>query len=328
MRILGSLDYGIILFYLAFLMSIGLYFTRRASRNLESYFLAGRSLPWWMLGTSGMASFLDMSGTMIITSWLFMIGPRGLFVEFRGGAVLVLAFMLCWTGKWHRRSGCMTGAEWMSLRFGQGAGATAARLLTAVAFIVTTVGMLAYLIRGAGMFLSLFVPIPPLYSCLILIGVGTLYTMFSGFYGVVFTDFFQSIIILVATLTIAVIAYLKVAACPDFALLAQNVTGNAQWMSAAPSWRTSMPAGYEPYQYLMMFTLFYLIRNVIAGMGTGADPKYFGARSQRECGKLSFLWISLMMLPLAHDDGLCRAGRFLGARLFSRPPRFCLRPPS
>jgi Na+/proline symporter len=66
---------------------------------MEDYFLGGRQLPWWALGVSGMASFLDLTGTMIITSFLFMMGPRGLFVEFRGGAVLVLALMMLWSGK-------------------------------------------------------------------------------------------------------------------------------------------------------------------------------------------------------------------------------------
>ena len=57
---------------------------------------------------------------MIITSFLYLLGPRGLYIEFRGGAVLVLAFLLAYTAKWHRRSGCMTSAEWNTYRFGAG----------------------------------------------------------------------------------------------------------------------------------------------------------------------------------------------------------------
>ena len=108
------------------------------------YFLGGRQLPWWVLGISGMASFLDVTGTMIIVSFIYMMGPRGLFVEFRGGAVLGLALMLLWTGKWHRRSQCITGAEWMIYRFGGGLGGQFARVIGAFAAIVGTVGMLAY----------------------------------------------------------------------------------------------------------------------------------------------------------------------------------------
>ncbi|MFZ1083252.1 MAG: sodium:solute symporter, partial [Candidatus Kryptoniota bacterium] len=86
---------------------------KRSSKTIQDYFLGANKLPWWALGISGMSSFTDMAGTMLIVSFLFLLGPRGLYVEFRGGAVLILSFMLVWSGKWHRRSNCMTGAEWM-----------------------------------------------------------------------------------------------------------------------------------------------------------------------------------------------------------------------
>ena len=133
MKYLNHVDYVVIASYLAILIGLGLYLKKRASASLEDYFLGGRKLPWWALGTSGMASFLDVAGTMIITSFLFMLGPRGLYIAFRGGAVLVLVFMLLWTGKWYRRSGCMTGAEWQIFRFGSGPGAQFVRMVSAVA---------------------------------------------------------------------------------------------------------------------------------------------------------------------------------------------------
>src|SRR5262245_26191236 len=125
---------------------MGLYLWRKASQSLEDYFLAGRNLPWWALGISGMTNFLDMTGTMVIVSSLYLLGPRGIYVEFRGGAVLVLAFMLLWTGKWHYRSKCMTGAEWQIYRFGTGSAAQFARIITAISQIVILLGMIAYLI--------------------------------------------------------------------------------------------------------------------------------------------------------------------------------------
>src|SRR5580698_1240928 len=109
MHSLSVLDYSIIIGYLLLSLVIGFIMTRKASSSLDQYFLGGRSLPWYLLGVAGMANVFDLTGTMIITSFLYMLGPRGLFVEFRGGAVLVLAFMLAYTGKWHRRSGCITG---------------------------------------------------------------------------------------------------------------------------------------------------------------------------------------------------------------------------
>ena len=137
MSSLNPTDYVVIGGYFCLLMVLGLWFRRRAAVSLEEYFLAGRKMPWWAMGISGMASYVDMAGTMLIVSFLYMLGPRGLYIEFRGGAVLVLTFMLLWSGKWHYRSGCMTGAEWMEYRFGRGWGGRTARLLSAVAVIVT-----------------------------------------------------------------------------------------------------------------------------------------------------------------------------------------------
>jgi solute:Na+ symporter, SSS family len=127
-----------------------------------------------------------------------------LFVEFRGGAVLVLPFMMLWTGKWHRRSGCLTGAQWNIYRFGDCWGGRASQFMGVVATVLTTIGMLAYLIIGAGIFLSTFLPYPPEYCSLALLAMATLYTMMSGFYGVIFTDLFQVCIILVAVIYLLV----------------------------------------------------------------------------------------------------------------------------
>ena len=61
-----------------------------------------------------------------------------------------------------------------------------------------------------------------------------------------------------------------------------------------------MPPGYEQYSFLFMMMLFYLGKTVIQGLGVGADPRFFGARSDRDCGRLSFLagWTMMLRWPL------------------------------
>jgi len=308
---LNNFDYTIIGLYLCVLLGLGFWLKKRASSSLEDYIVGGRNLPWWVLGVSGMASFLDVAGTMVIVSFLYMLGPRGLFIEFRGGAVLVLVLMMLWTGKWHRRSGCLTGAEWMVFRFGDGPGGRFAQLAKAVATIMWTIGMLAYLVKGIGLFLSMFLPFPPAQCALMLIVVASIYTMFSGFYGVVFTDFIQSAIIIIAVVTITAMAAVRVDTAPTLAALAEQVTGNPQWIEATPRWNTPMPAGYEAYQALILFAFFYLMRNIFYGMGTGDDPKYFGAKNDAECSKLSFFWTCLIAVRWPMMVGFAVLGLFL-----------------
>jgi len=319
MKTLNAVDLMIIGCYFSVLVIIGICLSRRASKSMENYFLGGRKLPWWALGISGMASWLDDTGTSLIVAFLFMMGPRGLFVEFRGAVGLIMIFMMLWTGKWHRRSQCLTGAEWMEYRFGDTAGGRFARIASALATLVMNVGMLAMIIKGSGQFYSTFLPFSPLHCAMIMIGIATLYTIVSGFYGVVFNDIFQAGIIATVVVCISILAATKMTDVPAFAVLVEKVTHNTHWFSSAPTWKTTMPDGYSQYSYLGMFMLFYLMRNIIGGMGSGGDPKYFGAKSDRECAKLSLLWTSLMAFRWPMAMAFAILGIFLVADLYPEP---------
>jgi solute:Na+ symporter, SSS family len=315
--LLAHIDYIIIFLYACILIILAMYFRKHASKSIENYFLGGKKIPWWALGISGMTSFFDMAGTMLIVSFLFMLGPRGIYIEFRGGAVLVLAFMMVVSGKWHYRSRCMTGAEWMEYRFGTTWGAQFARVLSAVGLIITSIGMLAYLIKALGLFVAMFTPISPSTASLLMLAVATLYTVASGFYGIVYTDIFKSIIILSAVLFISILAFTSISSTGELAALSMSVTGNPQWLNSSPQLHTTMPMGYEQYSNLIFVALFYLLRNTFIGMSSaGADPRYFGARSERECGKLTFLWTAMIALRWPLMIGFAMLGLHLVAGLF------------
>jgi Na+/proline symporter len=299
-RFLGIGDYSVIFAYFVILIGIGAYFRKKAAASLEDYFLAGRKMPWWALGLSQMTFWFDMTGTMIITSFLFLLGPRGIYIEFRGGAGLVLVFLMLWAGKWHRRSGVITGAEWMIYRFGKDFWAHFARLMMVVSSVTINLALLAYSFKGAGLFLSMFLPFSPMVCSLLMLLLTGLYTIESGFYGVIFSDIFQSLCIWIGVGLIVAIAVTKIAGVGDLGALAASVTGNPNWLSAVPQWKTPMPAGYEQYSFLFMMMLFYLGKTVIQGLGVGADPRFFGAKSDRDCGLLSFLagWTFMLRWPL------------------------------
>jgi Na+/proline symporter len=317
MDYLGSLDYGVIIFYFIILIGIGLYLKKRASRGLESYFLANKRLPWWMLGVTGMGWSLDVTGTMLIISLLYLLGPRGLFIEFRGGANLSLIFMMIWTGKWHRRSGCMTGGEWMTYRFGDTFGGKFARASFAASQIIFTVGMLAYMIKGVGLFASMFIPFSPFVCSLIVIGVATIYTVSSGFYGVVFSDLFQCALVVIGASYITIMALTRIDDGSTFVTMAERITDIPEWGTGYPQIEATMPKAYEAYHCLFMFTVFLIIRNVILGFGSGPEPHYFGARNERECGKLTCLWACLLTSRWPMMIGFAVLGIYLVNGLFS-----------
>ena len=317
MKYLSAGDYVALFAYASLLVVIAIYLRQSASKTIADYFIGGNRVPWWAMGISGMSSCLDMAGTMVIVSFLYLLGPRGIYIEFRGGAVLVLSFMLLWSGKWHYRSKCMTGAEWMEFRFGKSWGGQFARITSAIVMIVSTIGMLAYLIKALGLFASFFVPFSPETCALSLIIVASLYTVISGFYGVVITDLIESLIVISAIVLVSTLAIEKISSI-DIAALAYKVTGNSEWTSSSLKWRINMPSGYTQYDDLTILVFFYLLRNIFIGISSaGADPRYFGARSERECGMLSLLWASLMVFRWPMMIGFAALGIFLTSTFFS-----------
>lgn len=319
MQALSTADYVIVIGYFAVTLVVGLMMTRRAGTSLEHYFLGGRSLPWYLLGIAGMTAWFDLTGTMLITSFLYMLGPRGLFIEFRGGAVLVLAFLLAYAAKWHRRSGVMTAPEWMTYRFGTGAGGEVVRVVSALMGIVGTVGMLAYLVRGTSIFLGMFLPYPPMVMTIALLTFTTIYTVSAGFYGVVMADLIQGVIIILACLIVGTMAFMMVPDVHALAATAARVTGNSEWTSTVPQWHTTMPKGYEAYESLIMFSFFYLVRNVLGGMGSGAEPRFFAARNDRECGLQCLLQGVTVMLRWPMMIGFAIMGIYLVNRTLPDP---------
>ena len=292
--LLTPIDYVLIVGYFIILMGIGIYLQKKASNSIEDYFIGGRKLPGWLLGIAGFTQFVDITGTAVIISFLYMLGPKGMLIELRGGLCIHMAIILIWAGKWHRRSGCITGAEWMIFRFGNGPDGKAARIITAVAMQIFVTGMVIYLSKGVGIFFSTFLPYSPAQCSFVVIMIACAYTAASGFYGVVFTDLFQGFIIIAAVVVVTVLAVQKTWFDPDFPALATQMSGMENWTSSIPQWKVNMPQGYENYNFLTLMAMFYLLKTIINGLGGGGEPKYFGARNDRECGTLTFIWTSLM----------------------------------
>ncbi len=310
------LDYAIVGIYLVAMVAIGLILQRRASAGIDSYFLGNRKLPWWVLGASGMASNLDVSGTMINTAWIFALGAAGFFIEFRGGVTLIMAFLMIFMGKWNRRAEVMTLAEWMSFRFGKGKEGNIARLIAAVSSILVTIAMITYFAVGSGKFIGEFLGIPAFaglssefWAATLMIILAMIYTVASGLYGVVWTDVFQSVLIFITIIYICVMAMTKFPLpdafsvsvpmrVPEDTFQAIATTRDA-WTNVIPPWKLNFDpnCAYSIYNLFGIAIIFYLIKVIIEGSGgTGGYmiQRYFAARSDREAGLLSLFWTTLL----------------------------------
>ena len=140
---LHSIDICIIIFYLAIVVIIGWLLSKRASKNLEAYFLGGKSLPWYVIGTSHGASGFDITGTMWFVAMLFTYGLKAAFIPWIW-PLFDRVFRQVYLGPWIRRSNVLTGAEWMKTRFGKGLGGNLSHISVVVYALVATIGFLGY----------------------------------------------------------------------------------------------------------------------------------------------------------------------------------------
>lgn len=283
------IDYAILGVYLIVLAVIGLWLTRRAGQSTEHYFLGDRAMPWWALGASGMASNLDVAGTVTIVALIYAYGVQGFFIEFRGGVVLPIAVFLAFMGKWHRRSQVMTTAEWMILRFGDGTPGRLARTMAALTYLVITVAMTVFFFTAAGKFLAEFVPLGAWSCTLIMAAVAFGYTLLGGIYGVVWTDVFQAGIIGGAAVYVAILAA-KVLS-PEVLQAWPGARMNEFWPAlSAPE--------LGSYSAFGAFLVVWTAKGLLEGLGGSGGSAYmaqrfYAARSDAECQKIGLLWTVL-----------------------------------
>lgn len=295
---LERIDLIIVVAYFVMVTSIGLYVSKRASGSIEEYFLGGRHFPWWILGLVGMATFFDMSGTMYQVSYFFMLGVKGYWVCYQGAIALLLAFLMVFMGKWLTRSGCMTNAELMGLRFGTDVQGQMARLFSAISILIIVVAFVGYFFVGAAKSLPIFLPadnISPKMLALIFMSIVGAYTIAAGFHGVVYTDIFQAILIFIIIIFIAGKAMLV--GTPEY--FAEHASG--EWLKLWPeSWSIDMPEGYEHMQMIGVLIIFWIIANVFQGFGMPFDAwtsqKYYAAKDERESSLIAAQWIVLFGL--------------------------------
>ena len=129
--ILSSLDWLLVGLYFLFSFSIAIYYARRAGRNTSEFFLSGRSMPWWLAGTSMVATTFAADTPLAVTELVAQNGIAGnwLWWNFAFGAILTVFFF----ARLWRRSGVLTDVEFIEIRY-SGSSAAWLRGIKAVYF--------------------------------------------------------------------------------------------------------------------------------------------------------------------------------------------------
>lgn len=104
---LHEIDILIICAYLIAMIVIGLILKKRAAQNMDSYFLGGKSLPFYMLGLSNASGMFDITGTMLMVYWAFAYGFKSLWIPWLW-PVFNQIFLMVYLSVWLRRSNVLT----------------------------------------------------------------------------------------------------------------------------------------------------------------------------------------------------------------------------
>src|SRR5210317_104401 len=106
-----SVDVGIIIGYLILVVTAGILVSKRASKNLDSYFLGGKTMPWYILGVSNASGMFDITGTMWLVYICFVYGVKSAWLPWLWPTFNQIVLMI-FLSAWLRRSNVLTGAEW------------------------------------------------------------------------------------------------------------------------------------------------------------------------------------------------------------------------
>jgi len=314
------IDQIILFVYVVSMILVGWFLRKKAAGSEESYFLADRRLPWWVLSISGSVSMYDVTGTMWIISLLYLYGVPSLWVHWLWGFMMG-AFLMSYTGKWVRRSKVITGAQWMRTRFGPGREGEVARGVMTFMAILFSVSMIAYDFTGIGKFASVFLPWPPDVCAVLIIGSTTIYVVLGGMYSVAIVQVIQTVILTGAAIGLAVFGFLKA----DIGVLTERVAEG--WRSAWPadvadkavqSWGSIWPSWDMPFlvqnaPYIFgPFLMVWILKGVLLNAGGPAQlfdfQTFLSTRSARDASKAGGLWSFFLLSRWAMCMGIVVLG--------------------
>ncbi|MEI7524940.1 MAG: sodium:solute symporter family protein [Mariniphaga sp.] len=314
---LQPLDIGIVVGYLVLTLLIGFLVSNRASKNLDSYFLGGRRIPWYILGISNASGMFDITGTMWFVSILFIYGLKGAWLPWMW-PIWNQIFLMVFLASWLRRSNAMTGAEWLKTRFGEERGGRLSHIIVVIFAIISVIGFIAYTFSGIGKFATSFFPwdltmeigsriisSENMYALLI-IGFTTLYTIKGGMYSVVATEIMQYLVMIISCILVGVIAINLVTPEQLNAVIPAGWKDlffgwklNLDWSNLIPSVKSKISAdGYEYFSILFMIMVFKGILTSIAGPVPSYDlQRILSTKSPRDAARMTGFTSLVLFFP-------------------------------
>lgn len=201
-----TIDWVIVGAYFVLSAGIGTYFTRRAGRSVQEFFLSGRNLPWWLAGTSMVATTFAADTPLAVTELVAKNGIAGNWIWWNflfGGMLTVFFFSRLW-----RRAGITTDVEFVELRYSGKAAAFLRGFRSLYLGLFINCVIMAWVNLAMAAILEGMFGIPRdevMWYVAASLAITAVYVALSGLWGVTITDAFQFVLAMAGTIVLAFI---------------------------------------------------------------------------------------------------------------------------
>ena len=272
---LALADWLVLAAYFAVSFGIAWYLRARAQRSLTDFFISGRRIPWWIAGTSMVATTFAVDTPLVVTGLTANFGIAGNWFWWSmllSGMLTVFFFARLW-----RRAGVLTDVEFVELRY---AGRPAAFLRGFRALylgVLMNCLIIGWVNLAMAKILEVSLGLRRIEAVLVCLALTAAYTTLSGLWGVLITDLLQ--FVLMMTMTI-VLAYFAVAAVGGLGGLKSQILAAEAARGGEGSLLNFLPTPESAWMPLTVF-LVYIGINWWASWYPGAEPGGGGYVAQR-----------------------------------------------
>jgi Na+/proline symporter len=205
---LHQADWAVIAGYCALALAIGAYFAKRASKDVSEFFIAGRNLPWWIAGTSIVATTFAADTPLMVSG---LVRTQGIWGNWLWWNVLIgNMFATFFYARLWRRANILTDVELIELRYSGRPASILRGSLAVYHSVVRNCITMSWVILAMVKISQEFLPWSKEVIIPVALGLVLSYSVLSGFWGVVMTDFIQFIIAMAGSVTLAVVAITRV----------------------------------------------------------------------------------------------------------------------
>jgi SSS family transporter len=292
-------DWLIIGAYFALSLAIGLFYLKRAGRSTEEYFLSDRSMPWWLAGTSMVATTFAADTPLAVTEMVARNGVAGNWLWWSmlaSGMLTVFFFARLW-----RRAEVMTDVEFVELRYSGKPAAFLRGFRALYLGLPINLIIMGWVNLGMVKVLSGTLGLAKWQALTLCLGITFIYSVLSGFWGVVVTDAVQFVIAMVGSIALSVFAVRAVGGIQSLKLKLASVVPVGSTQSFGTNGAIQLlPDGTTMWMLPLLTLAVYLGVNWWASWYPGAEPggggyiaqRIFSAKNEKH-GLLATLWFNI-----------------------------------